>query len=119
MATGKIQNLTTEVLSPSVVKSSGNGTFTSAEAYRYGNVINLRLVFKAGSSTSVGNNLFVGNVSNIPLPKAISVYGFGFVRSSGLGLSLSATGELTIRVIGAATSNAGDDVNVSLEYICA
>ena len=83
----------------SFTKSSGAWNFNSVEAYRSGNVVQMRFSFKGtGTKVTAGSNGLVGTLSGGPLPIQ-SVLLAGFDTSSIVMGYLNNSGNLTIRLL--------------------
>ena len=110
---------TTQSLTPTITKTSGNSSVDSVSAVRYGNVIQVYAKFISGNAVSTGNNTFVGTLSGIPLP-AISVVGASYIGSSALLSGLDPDGSFVIRVLAAQkTASSTSTFGLSWTYICA
>jgi phage minor structural protein len=98
-------------------KSSGNGNVTSANYVRASNTIQLDITFNtSGGSTSVGSNVWVGTLSDIPLPKAL-ISGCGFYGSTMYVGTLETNGTFTIRALGSTSAQNSNDHVISFTYI--
>lgn len=102
-----------------ITKSSGNSAIINTPSYaKYGKVVSLFFEFKTTSSTSAGNNVFVGTISGIDLPK-VNAMGVGYYGSSLMVANLTTSGTITVRVIAASLASSNDAHGVSITYVCA
>jgi len=83
-------------------KSSGSWTFKNGEYTRSGNVVQLRLAFKGGSSNvSVGSNAIAGTVNGIPAPP-YTIRLQGYYSGTVLMGELTTSGGFNVRILGQA-----------------
>lgn len=107
----------TVTLTPTVTKTSGNSSIQGSAAVRYGNVVQFELELRPTGTTNTGSNMFVGTVSNIPLP-AIPSNGSGYMGSSAFIAELTTDGDITVRVLAANRASASSNCMVRWTYIC-
>lgn len=91
------------------------GTIVESVLTMCGNVITLTLGVRKSTATPVGQNVFVGNLDGIEVPKYL-VNGVGYAGSSIGILQLLGTGAITIRIAGAQLP-ANTTIYVSATYI--
>lgn len=99
-------------------RSSGSWTFSNGEYHRTGNVVQLKLSFKGGSSSvSVGSNAIAGTLHGAPLPP-LTVRLQGYYSGTVLMGELTTAGAFNIRILGQALNlNSANTATVSGVYI--
>lgn len=99
-------------------KSSGSWTFNNGEYTRSGQVVQIRLAFKGGSSNvSVGSNSIAGTVNGIPTPPH-TVRIQGYYSSTVLMGELTSSGGFNVRILGAALNlSSSNTATLSGTYI--
>lgn len=99
-------------------KLSGSWTFNNGEYTRSGQVVQLRLAFKGGSSNvSVGSNSIAGTVNGIPTPPH-TVRIQGYYSSTVLMGELTSSGGFNVRILGAALNlSSSNTATLSGTYI--
>lgn len=108
----------TTILTPIVTKTSGNSSIEGSAAVKYGNTIQFQLELMPTATTNAGSNVFVGTLSNIPLP-AIPTNGCSYMGSCAFVGSLDPDGTITIRVLAANRASSTTHFHVRWTYICA
>lgn len=108
---------TTQTLTPTVTKTSGNSSIQASQAVKCGNIVQFELELRPTGTTNAGSNIFVGTLSDIPLP-AIPSNGSGYMGSSAFIGSLDPDGLITIRVLAANRASATTNFMVRWTYIC-
>lgn len=83
----------------SVVSRTSGATLRSSDYYKYGNVVELRIVCDTTSSTSEGSDCFTGTINDSSLFPVDYATGVGFNGSSLQVAQISPTGDITIRVL--------------------
>ena len=114
---GQNDSQTVKALTPIVTQTSGNTSIESAEAVRYGKVVQFGFNFLFTGTTNAGSNAFVGTVSGIPLP-VLPAMGIGYFSNSANIAALDPDGTFTIRVVGGNRTSSATVASVRIVYIC-
>lgn len=118
-----IKKLLTKILVKMTVKqvthtlTASTGIKVSSTMWQYGNVIRLHIGFRNTSSVSVGNNFFVGTLSNAPLPTSNNANGCCFYGTSSIMGQLTKEGVVTCRNCGKDAVNIGSNNQASIQFI--
>jgi len=115
---GSSGGYSTEILTPTVTKISGNTTVDNVYAHRFGNVVELLVQFRFTGSVNSGSDALHATVSGIPLPIIESTLGSGYFSNSGLLGRLNSDGDLVIRVVGGNRSSSSTTAGFTIIYIC-
>lgn len=91
-------------------KTSGNANVNRILAQRSGSVVNIELRVALTAATSAGSNVIVGTLSGGPLPSIGISTAAGFTSSSTAVLSITPSGEITVRAIAASYGSNGATV---------
>ena len=106
-------------------KSSGSWTYQGIRAVRSGNVVQMQIIIKGGTSVSAGSNGIVGTLSGGPLPAKVDsgtqdilVSGVNFYGTSAMIGTLTSSGTFTLRLLIAAQSLGSNTTSVCLSFVC-
>lgn len=91
-------------------KTSGNANVTRILASRFGSVVNIELRAALTAATSAGSNVILGTLSGGPLPSIGITTAAAFSGSSTAVLSITSSGEITVRAIAASYGSNGVNV---------
>lgn len=106
--------ITSNTFTPTITTSTG--TLVSKTLTNCGNTMLLTLSFKKSTATSVGDNVYVGNLSYARERPITLVNGCGYYASSCVVVQITPSGQIAARVTGAQLS-ANSEVWVGLTYI--
>lgn len=99
-----------------IVSRSSGATLNSSSYARHGNVVTLNIEISTTSSTSAGNDVFVGTISNNTYIPKVGANGSAYNGSVGILGYINSSGNITLRVIGASLSS-GKTINVVFTYV--
>lgn len=104
------RQMSTENNTVTFSKSSGSWSFSSGQYTKSGQVVQLRLAFKGGSSNvSVGSNSIVGTV-NVPYLPNYTIRLCGYYSGTMLMGELTSSGGFNVRILGQALNLASSNV---------
>lgn len=113
---GFLNDLKTRQLTPEITTSTGN--LYGISAYQFGNVVFLNIAINNSNNITTGSNIFVGTVSNIPLPAYPATTG-GYYNTYGINGMLRSNGQVIIKNISNSTItiNEADSATLSFTYV--
>lgn len=115
-AAGEITGATVDV---PISVSRSTGTLVSANAYRYGKIVNLQITVYNTASVAAGSNIFVGQINTTKLIPAAVASGSSYWGSHSVGGAISATGQIVVRNASptAFATSASQPINMSFMYM--
>lgn len=115
-ALGFLSNLKTRQLTPEITTSTGD--LYGITAYQFGNVVFLNIAISNSNNITTGSNIFVGTISNIPLP-AYPVTAGGYYKTYGINGMLISNGQVIFKNTSNSTItfNQDDSATLSFTYV--
>lgn len=109
------------LITPTVSITATTGTLVSAEARRFGQVVQLWIQFRNTASIAAGANVFEGTLNTAGLRPVLSSTGAGFFGTHSLVGYLPTTGALVVRNASttAITISSAQTASVSFTYLIA
>lgn len=107
---------TAEEITPSI--TSTTGTLDSAKIYKRGKEVTLKITAKPNSTTTVGGNMYVGQLNDSSLYPAIYAQTIGMYSQASIVIQMTETGMIVFRVSSGSVSS-GNAVMGALHYMIA
>lgn len=108
--------LTVTTLSISITATTG--TLVRADAKRYGNIVQVNLVFRNSASVASGSNLFVGTINTVALRPAVAITSGSYYGNHAVNVAVGSGGGITVRnASSTAISMGSNQGNVAFTYI--
>lgn len=99
-----------------IISRSSGATLNSSAYYKYGKVVQLRVVITSSGTTNAGSDCFIGTLNNSSLYPTQNISGIGYNGSCGVIMNVQSNGSINCRVIGA-NLGSGKNIGISATYI--
>lgn len=107
------------VTTPSISITASTGTLVSSQIRKYGNIVQMNVVFRNTASVASGSNIFVGTINTTALRPVVAITSGSYYGNHAVIVSVGTGGVITVRNASptAITIGASNQGNVAFTYI--